>query len=285
MSSPVAVVTDSTCNIPPDLAAERRIYVAPLYVLWGDQSYRDRIDITDVELFRRLAVAQELPKTSQVSPQDFVELFRHAREAEQAEEVVCGVVSSGISGTYASAIQARDAVDFPVHVVDTQQASWALGFAVMAGARARDDGQSAEVIAETIRATASRTCLLFTIESLEYLHRGGRIGGASRFLGTALNIKPVLGLRDGVVHPVDKVRTRKKAVEYVLNHIGQMAGGQPVVRLAVIHGDVEEEALALRDAAVARYNPGETYITFVTAVLGVHVGPGALGIIAEWAAG
>ena len=125
MSSPVALVTDSTCNIPPDLASEHRIYVAPLYVLWGDDSYRDGIDITEVELFRRLAVARDLPKTSQVSPQDFVDLFRRAREEEQAEEVVCGVLSSGISGTYASAIQARDTVEFPVHVVDTRQVSWA----------------------------------------------------------------------------------------------------------------------------------------------------------------
>ncbi len=285
MNSPVALVTDSTCNIPPELAAERRIYMAPLYVLWGDQSYRDGVDISDVELFRRLAAARDLPKTSQVAPQDFVELFRRARDTEGAEEVVCGVLSSGISGTYASAIQARDAVDFPVHVVDTQQTSWALGFAMMAGARARDAGQSAEAVAETIRETTTRTHLLFTIESLEYLHRGGRIGGASRFLGTALNIKPVLELRDGVVHPVDKVRTRKKAVEYVLNHIGKVAGGQPIVRLAVIHGDVEEEALALHDAAVARYSPDESYVAYATAVLGVHVGPGTLGIIAEWSAG
>ncbi len=284
MSTPVALVTDSTCNIPLDLAAERHIYVAPLYVLWGDKSYRDGVDITEPQLFRRLAVARELPKTSQVSPQDFADLYRHARTAENAEAVVCGVVSSGISGTYASAIQACEMVDFPVHVVDTQQVSWALGFPVLAGARARDAGQSAEAVAETIRETATRSHVLFIVESLDYLHRGGRIGGASRLLGTALNIKPVLELRDGVVNPVDKVRTRKRATEHILTHIGQIAGGRPIVRVGIIHGDVEDEALALRDAAVARYSPSEIYVTFATAVLGVHVGPGALGIIAEWSA-
>lgn len=284
MSSPVALVTDSTCNIPPDLAAERHIYVAPLYVLWGEESYRDGIDITEPELFRRLAVARDLPKTSQVSPQDFADLYRRAREAENAEEVVCGVVSSGISGTYASAMQACEMVDFPVHVVDTRQTSWALGFTVLAAARARDAGQSAEAVAETLRETAARTHLLFIVESLDYLHKGGRIGGASRLLGTALNIKPVLELRDGVVQPVDKVRTRKRAIEYILTHIGQIAGERPIVRLGIIHGDVIDEALALRDAAVARYNPGEVYVSYATAVLGVHVGPGALGINAEWSA-
>lgn len=284
MSSPVALVTDSTCNLPPDLAAQRHIYMAPLYVLWGEKSYRDGVDITEAELFRRLAVARELPKTSQVSPQDFADLYRRAREVENAETVVCGVLSGGISGTYASAMQAREMVDFPVQVVDTRQTSWALGFAVLAAARARDAGQGAEAVAEALRETAARTHLLFIVESLDYLHKGGRIGGASRLLGTALNIKPVLELRDGVIQPVDKVRTRKRAVEYILTHIGQVAGGRQIARLGIIHGDVEDEALALRDAVVARYNPSEVYVSYVTAVLGVHVGPGALGINAEWSA-
>jgi len=284
MSSPVALVTDSTCNLSPDLVAQRHIYVAPLYILWGDKSYRDGVDITEPELFRRLAVARELPKTSQVSPQSFADLYRHAREAENAEVVVCGVISSGISGTYASAMQAREMVDFPVYVVDTHQTSWGLGFPMLAAAQARDAGQDAEAIAETIRETAMRTHLLFTVESLDYLYKGGRIGGASRLLGTALNIKPVLELRDGVVSPVDKVRTRKRAIEYVLTHIGQIVGGRPIVRLGIVHGDAEDEALALRDAAVACYNPSEVYLSYITAVLGVHVGPGTLGIDAEWSA-
>ncbi|MCL4236893.1 MAG: DegV family protein [Anaerolineae bacterium] len=284
MSSPVALVTDSTCNLPHDLAAQHHIYMAPLYVLWGEESYRDGVDITEAELFSRLAVARELPKTSQVSPQDFADLYRRARETENAEEVVCGVISSSISGTYASAMQAREMVDFPVHVVDTRQTSWALGFAMLAAARARDAGQGAEAVAEALRETATRTHLLFIVESLDYLHKGGRIGGASRLLGTALNIKPVLELRDGVVQPVDKVRTRKRATEYILTHIGQVAGGKQMARLSIIHGGVEDEARALRDAAVARYNPGEAYISYATAVLGVHVGPGALGINVEWSA-
>lgn len=284
MTSAIALVTDSTCNLYPDLAADRHIHVVPLYVLWGEQSYRDGVDLGERELFQRLASERELPKTSQATPQDFVEAFKRAREAEQAEAVVCGVLSSSLSGTYASAMQAREMVDFPVYVVDTRQVSWALGFAMLAAADARDARQTPEQIARVIAETAGRTQVLFTIESLEYIHRGGRIGNASRLLGTALNIKPLLEIRDGIVNSVDKVRTRKRALERMLDLIGQMGGDRAITRLAVIHGDVEAEAMALRDAAVTRYQPNESYLSYATAVLGVHVGPGTLGICAQYSA-
>lgn len=282
MAARIALVTDSTCNIPPELAAERHIYVAPLYVVWGDHSYRDGIDLSDVELFQRLATASDIPKTSQVSPQDFATLFVEARAAESADEIVCAVVSSGLSGTYASAIQARDMVDFPVHVIDTRQVSWSLGFPVLAGADARDAGAGPDEIIQAIRDSAARTRLLFTIESLEYLHRGGRIGAASRLLGSALNIKPVLELNDGIVTPVDKVRTRRRAVERLLQVGEQWVAGRPVARLAVIHANVEQEGRALLDTALSQFRPREHYLSFPTAVLGVHIGPGALGLICEW---
>ncbi|HVO70124.1 MAG TPA: DegV family protein [Aggregatilineaceae bacterium] len=277
-----ALVTDSTCNLYPELAAEKRIHIVPLYILWDDASYKDGVDLKEPELFRRLASTNHLPKTSQASPQDFVEAFRRVREAEQADAVVCAVISSDLSGTYASAVQARDTVDFPVHVVDTRQASWALGYAVLSAAAARDAGAGLEDIAEAVRKTAAQSHILFTIESLDYLYYGGRIGNASRLLGSALNIKPVLELKDGIVSPVDKVRTRKRAVANMLQATADCAAGRPIRRLAVIHGDVEHEAQTLLDEAAARFNPEETYLSYATAVLGVHIGPGALGIVIEW---
>jgi len=276
-----ALVTDSTCNLYPELVAQQRIHVVPLYILWEEKSYKDGIDIKEPELFRRLAEARHLPKTSQASPQDFVEAFQRAREAENADAVVCAVISSDLSGTYASALQARDAVDFPVYVVDTRQVSWALGFAMLSAAKARDAGASPNDIVEAIRTTVANTHVLFTIESLDYLYYGGRIGNASRLLGSALNIKPVLELRDGVVFPVDKVRTRKRAVATLLKAAASFAAGRPLCRLAVIHGDVEDDAKALLEEAVAQFNPRETYLSYATAVLGVHVGPGTLGIVVE----
>ncbi len=285
MSARTALVTDSTSNLPSDLAAERQIYVAPLYVLWGEECFKDGIDITDVELLRRLAAAspsEELPKTSQVSPQDFIDIFQQARVDQNADEIVCAVISSVLSGTYASAIQAAEMVDFPVHVVDTLQASWTLGFTMLAAAEARDRGASPQEILQTVEDSARRSVLLFTIDTLEYLHRGGRIGGASRLLGTALNIKPILGLQEGRIDSVDKVRTRKRAIDHLLKIAEQHVNGRRVKRLAIIHGDVEAEAQEMAARAVERFQPDEHYLSYITAVLGVHVGPGAIGVNVEW---
>jgi DegV family protein with EDD domain len=282
MTTRVALVTDSTCNLPHDLAAERHIYVAPLYVLWGETSYRDGVDITEPELFRRMLEADdELPKTSQVSVQDFVDLFEKARQTESADEVVCAVISCDLSGTYVSAMQAKDMVDFPVHVVDTRQTSWALGFPVLSGADARDAGASAEEMVQAIVDAARRSCIVFTVESLHYLHRGGRIGNASWLLGTALSIKPLLELQDGLIEAADKVRTRKRAAEHLIKVAEERAGGHPIQRLAVMHGGNEAEARELLDKGVEKFTPSESYLSYVAAVLGVHVGPGALGVIVQ----
>lgn len=287
MSTRVALVTDSTCNMPPELAEERRIYITPLYVLWGEESLKDGVDITDQELFQRLAALDskaELPKTSQVSSQDFIDLFKTARARENADEIVCAVLSNSLSGTYASAMQAKEAVDFPVHVVDTVQISWALGFPVLAAAEARDAGANVDEIIHVITDTAQRSHLIFTVETLDYLHRGGRIGRASKLLGTALQIKPILELLNGVVEATDKARTRKRAVEHIIKLVETLVAGRPVNRLAVVHGNVPDDAQMLSEQAVAKFQPAELYVSNLTAVIGVHVGPGTIGIVVEWKA-
>lgn len=282
MSTRIALVTDSTCNLPADLAAERHIYVAPLYILWNNDSYRDGLDITTEAFYTRLATSDTLPTTSQVSVKDFVEMFQRAREAEQADEVICAVVSSGISGTYSSALQAATQVDFPVRPIDTLQVSWALGFPVLAGADARDACEDADSIEQAIRSAMVRQRLIFTIDSLEYLHKGGRIGNARRLLGSALHIKPILELDDGIVSAGENVRTRKRAVEQMLSVAVQRAQGSPIRRVAVIHGDVADEAQRLLEQAQMRFQPEQIHLSYITPVLGVHVGPGALGVVVEW---
>ncbi len=278
----IALVTDSTSNIPPDIAAKRRIHVAPLYILWGDESYKDGIDLTDIVLFQRMQETTLLPKTSQVSVPDFVAVFEAAQHNEGAEAIVCPVISEELSGTYASAIQAAEQVDIPVHVIDTRQTSWGLGFAVLAAADARDNGASVEEIVHTIKQAAANSQVIFTVDTLDYLHRGGRIGKASWLVGSALSIKPLLVLQDGVIHAVDKVRTHKRAVEHLLKVADHHIKGRQVKRLCIIHSGPEDEARGLLTDAKARFSPGETYLTYVAAVIGVHIGPGALGIIVEW---
>ena len=282
MAARTALVTDSTSNLPADWAAEARVYVAPLYIIWGEDAFKDNVEMSPVEFYHRLKTVQEMPTSSQVSPQDFADIFQHARGVEQADVVVCAVVSSDLSGTYASAIQAKDMVDFPVHIVDTRQVSWALGFPVMSAVEARDNGASPDDIVRVIARAASRQQLLFTIESLDYIHRGGRIGNARLLLGSALSIKPLLELKEGVVSSVDNVRTRKRAIEHMITVAQDRASGHPIARVAIIHGDAEEEARDLLEKAVEKLRPQQTFFSYVTPVLGVHTGPGALGVIVEW---
>ncbi|NDJ77644.1 MAG: DegV family protein [Chloroflexi bacterium] len=284
MSKKIALITDSTSNLDLDLAAERHIYVAPLYVLWGDEMYRDDVELTRPDFFERLEHSPDIPKTAQVAPQDFVDLFHRAREAESADEIVCGVISSDLSGTYDSALQAREQVDFPVHIVDTRQASWALGFPMLAAADARDAGAGPEAVAQTIAATATRSRIMFTIDSLEYLRRGGRIGNARLLLGSALSIKPVLELREGIVESVDNVRTRRRALQHMITRACDMVAGHCVERLGIIHSAVEDEGRAFIQDATEQLQPQQTFLSYTATTLGVHTGPHALGLIVQWGA-
>lgn len=278
-----ALVTDSTSNLSAELAAEKHIHITPLYVIWDEKTLRDGIDISEPAFYDRLVTSGDIPKTSQASPQDFVTLFEQTRAAENADEVVCAVLSSDLSGTYASAIQAKEQVDFPVHVVDTRQITWALGHILLSAAAARDAGASPREIVEVIQRSAEHQYVVFTINSLEYIRRGGRIGNARLLLGSALHIKPVLELRNGIVSSVDNVRTRKRAVDFLVKAAAEQAGGCPVVRASVIHGGVPDEAEALQQQAIEQFNPSETYLSYACTTIGVHTGPGVLGLAVEWA--
>lgn len=284
MAARTAIVTDSTCNLPPDLAHARGIHVVPLYVVWGDDSLRDGIDIHEREFYARLRASNEIPKTSQATPQDFVAAFEQARAAANADEVVCVVISSALSGTYASAILAQGMVNFPVHVIDTRQVSWALGHAVLAAADARDSGAAPDEIAVAARDAAARQQLVFTIDSLEHLKRGGRISSGKLFVGSALNIKPVLVVRDGVIEAVENVRTRKRALQQLPNVAADALAGRHVKRLSVLHADAEAEGRAVLEQARAQFQPDEMMFAYATTVLGVHAGPGAVGLVVEWGA-
>ena len=194
MSVRTAIVTDSTSDLPPELAEERRIHVVPLYVIWGEETMRDGVDLNPPTFYRMLEASGDIPKTSQASPQDFVEAFEAAREKEGADEVVCAVISQQLSGTYASAMQAREMVDFPVHVIDTRQVSGAWAMRCWPGP---SGASGAERQRDRRRDPAGRRSSedLTTVENLEYLRRGGRIGNARLLIGTALSIKPLLQIR------------------------------------------------------------------------------------------
>jgi DegV family protein with EDD domain len=272
----IAVLTDSTCDIPAELAAELGICVVPLYVLFGEEQLVAGVDIDTESFYARLARDPAHPSSSQPTPADFVK----AIEACEADEVVAIHVSNNMSGTIASANAARQMVKVPVHVVDSMSVCMGLGFQAMEAARIRNAGGSvADIIAgaDRVRSTLQ---VVFTVDTLEYLHRGGRIGSGAKLLGTALQLKPVLAVptASGRIEAVERVRSRKRSLtrlpEFVLERID---ASQPL-RVSVMHGMVPEDAEFVFSEMRRKANVIEEVNTLVGPVVGTHAGPGVLGL-------
>ncbi len=194
--SAIAIVTDSTAYIPNDLVRKYGIHVAPQILIWGEETIRDGVDIMPEAFYERLKTATVMPTTSQVTIAYFHELFQ--KLAAEGKQILAVLVSSKLSGTISSAVQAKEMLpQAQIEIVDSLSTAMALGFQVLAAARADEAGKNFAQVAEVARSGAAHTGIVIAVETLEFLHRGGRIGGAARLLGTALNLKPVLELVDG----------------------------------------------------------------------------------------
>src|SRR6266511_5515665 len=277
--SKVALVTDSTTYMPPELVKKYNISVAPQLLIWGDQTYKDGVDIESREFFTRLKTAKVMPTTSQVTVISFQEIFQDL--VDKGFEVLALLVSSRLSGTIQSAMQARDLMSLArdkVHVVDSQSVAMALGFQALAVARAIESGASLNEAIALAEKSYEYTGVFFAVDTLEFLHRGGRIGGAQRFIGSALNMKPILAIQDGRVEGIDRIRTKNKAQERVLELTIEKVAGRTPVRLATLHANAPEEAKALLSRAEQALNPVESIFTEVSPTVGTHAGPGTVGL-------
>jgi DegV family protein with EDD domain len=245
-------------------------------MVWGMEELRDGIDIDNVTFYSRLPQDPVHPKTSQPTPHDFVKVIENI----DADEIVIITLSSQLSGTYESACMARDKVDVPVHVFDSRSVSMGLGFEVLAAARAREQGGDAEAMLAAAERVRQGLSVLFTVDTLDYLHKGGRIGGAARLMGTALQLKPMLAIDNetGLVDAVERIRTRKKALRRVLEATFERVDPSKPMRVGVYHGAALDDAQAFYDEIKAEFNPVELLIGEITPVLGVHGGPGIVGI-------
>ncbi len=272
----VAVLTDSSAYLPTRLIDQYSIHVIPLRVLWGDEVLRDGVDITPAEFLQRLKEDPVHPTTTQPNPEDFQLIYEQL--SSDYDAIVTPLISSKLSGTVNSAQSAKDAFSrVPVRVVDTQSTSMGLGFAVLAAARAAAQGMSLEDIEAAARSAAARARVLFVVDTLEYLHRGGRIGGASKLLGTALSIKPLLHLHEGRVDALGRVRTKGKAISRMLEIATQYADGQPA-RVAVIHAGSPAEARALEAQVAGLITCEELLVTELSPAISIHTGPGTVGV-------
>lgn len=277
--SKFAIVTDSTAYIPPEIVQKHGIVVAPQILIWDEKTYRDGIDIQPTDFYSRLKTAKVMPSTSQVSPAAMQEIFQGL--ADQGLSVLGIFISSKLSGTLQSAIQAKEMMGSAggkVTLVDSQSTAMGLGFQVLAASRAMGAGASLEECAAQAGSAHERTGVFFAVDTLEFLHRGGRIGGAQRFIGSALNLKPILAVKEGKVEGIERIRTKSKAHDRVLELITEQVRGKSKIRIATLHANSAQDAKALLERAAAGLSPVETIFTEVSPVVGTHAGPGTVGL-------
>ncbi len=277
--SQVAIVTDSTQYLPPDVLAREELHVVSLYVHQRDQQRREA-DITDyVGFYESLRAASDLPTTSQPSVGDFLAVFEPLLDS--GRDVVAVLISGGISGTVESARQAaqealRERSERRVEVVDSGTTAGGLAIIAMAAAAAARAGADAAAVAERARAAAESLKIWFAVDTLEFLRRGGRIGAAQAWLGGALKIKPILTL-DGVITPIERVRTSRRAVDRLVEY-AQARKDDGATAWATQHIQAPEEAQALTDRCREVFGSEPLFIGEIGPVLGSHVGPGLLGV-------
>jgi DegV family protein with EDD domain len=271
----VRIVTDSTCDLPAHLVAEHAITVVPLTVFFGEQGFRDGVDMTGGEFYARLAAAPDLPRTSQPSAEQFIETY--TRLAAESEAIVSIHISAKLSGTLNSATVARDAVRdrIPVELLDSENVSLGLGAIVLVAARAAQREASADEVVAVAKSAMGRIGVYAVLDTLEFLRRGGRIGRARSLLGSLLNIKPVIAVQEGEVVPFDRVRTRGRAIERLV----AVATEDPDPELVFV-GSAGPDPAA--DALLARLRPllpnAELLRGEFGPVVGAHAGPGMLGV-------
>jgi DegV family protein with EDD domain len=276
----VAIVTDSTTYFPDEMLRGLPVYIAPLQVIWGNEIYQDRIDIQPGDFYTRLKTAKVMPTTSQATPANFDELY--GRLSGEGYDILSIHISSKLSGTLDSAAQARQ--HYPkarIELFDSETAAMALGYQVLAAARAAAEGATLNECLELARQAKEKTNVFFVVSTLEFLHRGGRIGGASAFVGTALNLKPILTLVDGRVEAVEKVRTMSKALDRLTELVDKGIGSARPVHLATLHANAPQEAQDLLKRVRDKFGVSDVHdavVSEVSPVIGTHTGPGTVGL-------
>jgi DegV family protein with EDD domain len=273
----VAIVTDSTCDLPKDLVAKFGIQIVPQTLIMGDQTWLDGVDIDPPAFYELLRTSSQFPSTSQPTVAYFQEVF--GRVAKEAGGIVAILVSDELSGTINSACLAAETMPgTAIEIIDSRSVSLGLGYMVLEAARVAATGADLQAVADTARGLVGRIQVHFIVDTLEYLHRGGRIGAAKRLFGTALNLKPILTLLDGQVSPLTNVRSRRKAIATLLQLVEDELAGAERVHVAVLHIAAREEADRLAEQLAERFEPVEMFFSECGPVVGAHAGPGTLGI-------
>lgn len=279
----VAVVTDSVAQVPATVAGELGISVVPFSVLVEDATFRDEVDITPTELYQRMRTEGILPRTSHPSLGEYLQVFRERLQAG-AGSILYLPVSGKLSGAYDTALEAAPMIreeypDREIGVFDTRTATIAQGFIAIEAAQASCRGAALGQVMDIAKDVRTRTGFVATLDTLEYLARGGRIGKLAYMLGSMIDVKPILNIGDdGLVAPIARVRGAGRSLEKMVAWVAERVAGKPGLRLAVMEGDAPDQAARLRDLALQELQPDEIFITSMTPVIGVHAGPGIIGL-------
>jgi fatty acid kinase fatty acid binding subunit len=280
---PVAVVTDSVAQVPPDMAERWRISVVPLVVAIGGDRYLDGIDLAPSELYRRMRVEKVVPTTSAPSIGQYLEAFQGCLRAG-AEAVLHVSLSSKLSTAYATALQAAEIAraEYPgreIEVLDTLEGAIAEGFVAREAARAAAEGRPLQEVAQRARDAMPRTAIVVAMATLEYLARGGRIGKVAYWMGSLINVRPLITLdAEGVAAPVARARGAEHALQTMIDWVAARVDGRDRLSLAVMEADAPEASARLHDMAIQRMHPAEIFHSDFTPVMGVHTGPGLVGL-------
>ncbi len=273
----IRIVTDSTSYLSAEDLEKHKIAVVPLNVHFGgQQTFQEGVTLNNDQFYTMLANSPELPTTSQPSPGQFLEVF--TRLAQEGHDILCLVISSKLSGTYQSALDAKKALpEANIEVFDSYLTAAPLGLLVLTAAEMVASGHTMDEVLARLEQMRRDMKVFFVVDTLEYLQKGGRIGAAAAFLGTLLKVKPILILDDGVIKPLDKVRSKRKALQRLLSELeSQVSPGQPVQAIAM-HAQAHEEARELGEEIRRRFNCQRTLFGEVGPVIGTHTGPGLLG--------
>jgi DegV family protein with EDD domain len=274
----VRIVTDSTADLPPELAAALGITVVPLQVAFGNEVYRDGVDLTPEQFYAKLPGSPVMPKTSQPSVGTFEAVYE--RLCRDTDSILSIHISSSLSGTCGSAVIARDTFRnrCNIEVVDSRLASMGLGLVVLECARLARDGASLRELDHHAKRMIPNVHILFAVETLEYLQRGGRIGRAQALVGSLLSIKPLLKIEEGEVRPVEKVRTRLKALDRLVEFVELFAD---VKQLAVVHAAATDDVQTFLKRIEPLVPREKVLVSQMGPVVGTHVGPGTIGVVAS----
>ena len=276
----VRIVADSAICLSKELLKRYDIELVPETIIFGSKVYRDGIDLDPREFYTLLAQAPEIPTTSAPSPQDFTDAYQ--RVAKNANGIACILVTSGLSqmGLQSAMVAKKAFSQYPVEVFDSRAAVGAYGFVVLAAARAAADGKPLAEVIKVAEDTQRRVTTIFTLDTLKYLAKGGRIGKVASWMGGLLSVKPIIEVptSTGILEPLQRVRTRQKALNRLLEIMEEKIGGGRSVHVSIDHANVPDDANKLRSQVSSRFDCAEIYINSWAPVVGAHCGPGTIGL-------